>query len=509
MTLPPALDTLPATLAFWAEEMPDAPALIPSDRPPVSYAELWRSARGFAESLRGLGLGRADRIALVLPEGPALAVALLGAASVAAAAPLGADLAPGELTVALRGLRPAAVLSLMAPDGLADCCRELGISLFALCAGADAPALHVEGQPMRDRGPMAWPAAGDAAIVRQTSGTTGRPKWVVRTHGDLVGFGRDQHRIFANGPGDRVPAIAPLSTTLGQTVLVHAVVCGAAVVFPRSPAVSDVWDAIVGERATWLSVAAGFLELLAHDLERRPGGADPSSLRFIQVTAAPISPAVCAFLAARLEAPVLPRYSSTEAGGVALTAPPPARGKPGSAGRPIQEVRIVETGGEPAGPNVVGEIWVRGQRVVPGYLDDPEATAAAFLPGGWYRTGDAGYLDEEGFLFVTGRVDELINRGGSKIAPAEVDQALLAHPSVRDAAAFAVPHARLGEDVVAAVVPRDGCDLTPRELRRWLLDRLSPHKAPRRIWYLDDLPRTATGKVRRGELTRRWRAERG
>jgi acyl-CoA synthetase (AMP-forming)/AMP-acid ligase II len=154
----------------------------------------------------------------------------------------------------------------------------------------------------------------------------------------------------------------------------------------------------------------------------------------------------------------------------------------------------------------VGEIWVRGPKVVSGYLDDPEATAGAFLPGGWYRTGDTGYLDDEGFLFVTGRLNELINRGGDKIAPAEVDGALLAHPAVRDAAAFAVPDKRLGEDVVAAVVLNDGQTATPRELRRWLLNRLSPHKAPRRIWFVPELPRTATGKVQRGVLSERFLA---
>ena len=140
---------------------------------------------------------------------------------------------------------------------------------------------------------------------------------------------------------------------------------------------------------------------------------------------------------------------------------------------------------------------MRGLRVVAGYLDNPEATAAAFLPGGWYRTGDTGYLDNEGFLFVMGRLNELINRGGDKIAPAEVDGALLAHPAVRDAAAFAVADKRVGEDIVAAVVPSHGHTATPRDLRRWMLCRLSPHKVPRRVWFVDALPRTATVKVQR------------
>ena len=131
------------------------------------------------------------------------------------------------------------------------------------------------------------------------------------------------------------------------------------------------------------------------------------------------------------------------------------------------------------------------------------------LPDDWFRTGDVGYLDEDGFLFLTGRVNELINRGGAKIAPTEVDDVLLAHPAVASAAVFAVPDERLGEDVVAAVILHEGTSLTPRELRHWTLDRLAPHKAPRRIWFVDELPLTASGKVRRGVLKARFLAESG
>ena len=187
-----------------------------------------------------------------------------------------------------------------------------------------------------------------------------------------------------------------------------------------------------------------------------------------------------------------------------MTFPPPALSKPGSSGQPVQEVRFVGPDGVEAAAGSEGEIWVRGPRVMSGYLDDAEMTAAVLSPDGWYRTGDLGYLDEDGFLFLTGRLNDLINRGGEKIAPAEVDAALLAHPAVAEAAAFSVPDARLGEDVVAAVVLRDGIALKPRELRAWMLGRLSPTRTPRRIWVVDALPRTETGKVRRGVLAERF-----
>jgi acyl-CoA synthetase (AMP-forming)/AMP-acid ligase II len=180
----------------------------------------------------------------------------------------------------------------------------------------------------------------------------------------------------------------------------------------------------------------------------------------------------------------------------------------GSVGRPLDiAVRILDDRDEAAPVGVVGAIVVRGPTVMSGYLDDAEANTAAFTPDGWFRTGDLGYLDGDGFLFITGRAKELINRGGSQISPAEIDRVLLDHPAVAEAAAFAVPDERLGEDVVAAVVTRPGAEVTARELRRWLFDRLALSRAPRRIWFVESLPHTVTGKVQRTKLSERFRAD--
>jgi acyl-CoA synthetase (AMP-forming)/AMP-acid ligase II len=227
-------------------------------------------------------------------------------------------------------------------------------------------------------------------------------------------------------------------------------------------------------------------------------------LRLVRVTAAPISSETCDELAIRLAAPVLNSYSSSEAGLIATVLPPPAPHKPGSVGRPIQPLRIADEDGQDVRPGATGEIVVQGSTFFAGYLDDPEANAAAATADGWFRTGDVGHLDEDGFLFVTGRLTELINRGGLNIAPAEVDEVIMEHPLVKSAAAFALPDARLGEDVALAVVPEHGATPRARQLRGWLLDRLPPHKVPRRIWFVDQLPRTASGKVQRRALTARF-----
>jgi acyl-CoA synthetase (AMP-forming)/AMP-acid ligase II len=250
--------------------------------------------------------------------------------------------------------------------------------------------------------------------------------------------------------------------------------------------------------------SSGFLALLAQFLRDRPDLAAPASLRFVRVTAAPLSPAICEEVAGRLDAPVLFSYSSSEASLIATALPPPATHKPGSSGRPVQEVRIVNDSGREALTGDEGEIWVRGPKVFAGYLDDPETNMAVLLTDGWFRTADQGYLDRDGFLFVTGRRDERINRGGAKIAPIEVDAVLLAHPAVADAAAFNLPDERLGEEIGVAVVLREGQAATSRELRDWMLDHLSPHVAPRRLWFVTELPRTASGKVQRGVLAERY-----
>jgi acyl-CoA synthetase (AMP-forming)/AMP-acid ligase II len=208
--------------------------------------------------------------------------------------------------------------------------------------------------------------------------------------------------------------------------------------------------------------------------------------------------------------PVLAGYGTTETLGLIASeeSPDTIPRKRGSVGVvwPGLEVAIRTADGEPLPLGSVGEITVRGPTVFSGYLGDPEATAAAFFPGRWYRTGDYGYLDDDGYLFVTGRLREMINRGGEKIAPTEVDGVLRAHPAVADAATFALPDARLGEEIAAAVVLHEKGALSERELRRWVARRVSPHKIPRHIWVVEALPRTGSGKVQRGELSRRFSA---
>lgn len=503
--LPDDIQTVPETLAFWARQTPDALAFIVPGQPAVTYASLWHSVRALAESLQHFGVDRHDRVVLLVPEGPPLSIALLGAMSAAIAVPIPDSLTASELRAALHNLHAAVALTTpsIAPASR-ECLNQLGVPVLELDEDGGAPSFSLQGKPPRTA-PFSWPAPQDMALVCQTSGTTGKPKRVPRTHGSLIELGKMNRDQLGIQPADRAPSVAPMTLSLGQTVLVQAISTGSALIFPPPGDIGPQWEIIARENPTWVSVAAGWLELLGRYLVGRPTHAKPSSLRFVLVTSAPTTPATGEIVERELGAPVYTRYSSSEAGAIAVVLPPPAAAaKPGSVGQPVQEVQIVAADERAVGPETEGEIWVRGPRVFAGYLDDPEANAAAILPGGWFRTGDVGYLDDDGFLYLTGRVNELINRGGEKIAPAEVDEVLLAHPAVRAAAVFALPDERLGQDIAAAVVLERGQTTTPRELRHWMLDRLAPHKAPRRIWFVDALPLTLSGKVQRGVLAERF-----
>ena len=500
--LPDAIDTIPEALAFWAERTPDAPALITPGGPAITYGVLHRRANAQADSLRRDGIGRGDRVVLLMPEGAELAAVLLGTMSAAIAVPVNAALREGELASVLDGLGAAAALVSAPPlAAIQQCLRHHGVSIHVVDGDAGSEPCAA---PLAGAARHAAPRPDDLALVEITSGTTGRPKRVPHTHAGLLADGRGRRDLFGLTGQDRALAVAPLTLSLGVCVLIHTLAAGGAMIFPPAPDTPALWGALTEERATWMFPSAGLVEVLIRFLRDRPAEPPPPALRLVRVTAAPISDETCDELSVRLGAPVLNSYSATETGLIATALPPPSEHRRGSVGRPIREVRVVAANGGDAARGVSGDIWVQAAGYFAGYLDDVETDAAALRPGGWYRTGDLGYLDGDGFLFLTGRRSELINRGGEKIAPAEVDAALGAHPAVRAAAAFAIPDERWGEDVVAAVVLEESQRLRAWELRAWALERLSPHKAPRRIWFVPALPRTALGKVRRGELRRLW-----
>ena len=509
--LPDTLVSVPEALAFWARETPDAVALLAPGRSPTTYHELQEAVARLAGELRGLGLGRQDGIALLFPEGPDLCLAILAAISAGIAVPLAWPAPAAEYSRILANRRIRAVLVSAAIPSSALGQHDPNLPVIALSSGPSGRLgdFSLAGQRWADPSPEAPPDGDDIAVILSTSGTTGPSKMIPLLHRNTVASCRIEGPARAFTTADRCLNPAKLAYSLGFMTFIVAFFSGATFISVPGPDLRAMPGWLKTFRPTYMVAAPALLRTLAADHGELRQALQQAPLRCISTSAAPLAASEVQDLESALGAPILGIYGLSEASFIA-SEPYPARHRvPGSVGVARCEIRIVDEVGEPLVSRRAGEIVVRGPQVFPGYLDDPETNAAVFLPGGWFRTGDVGWFDDAGYLYLTGRLREFINRGGEKIAPREVDEVLLAHPAVADAAVFAVPHHLLGEDIVAAVVLKSGAGVSPRELRSWMLDRLSGYKVPRRIWQIEALPRTSTGKVQRGELARRWGEKQG
>jgi acyl-CoA synthetase (AMP-forming)/AMP-acid ligase II len=367
--------------------------------------------------------------------------------------------------------------------------RDGGLGLRLLASNEAVPCSEVALGP---QGP---------AFILQSSGTTAEPKLIAYSHKNMMTAAARVMSWFNLRKDDRCLSVTPVYYCHGLTLTVFApLLSGGSVAFPTSSSRIDMNEWFVSLEPTWLS---GSPTLLRAILEKaRAGDCKPisHSLRFVLSGGAPLQPEIQLDLQSALGAPVLEHYGATEAAQISSCLPTPRQAKLGTCGIPPHNtVVIVGDDGTRLDPGYIGEIWISGPTVVEGYLNAPEVSRLCFVDG-WFRTGDIGSFDEEGFLTVRGRLKEIINRGGEKISPMEIEIALLRHPEVAEAAAFAVPHPRLGEDVSAAVVLRPLASAQSDELRQFLFGQLAWFKIPRRILILEELPRGNTGKIQRRKL---------
>jgi oxalate---CoA ligase len=507
--LPEAIQTSPEALTYWAEHTPDAPALRAMDGRAWSYREVLRAVSGVAGQLAALGVRPEARIGIVLPPGADACLALLGASVAAVAAPLNPGATRLELTRDLRRLgAPLVVTGGLCAAAVQGIAAELGITTIAV-----DDLLTPCGRQVAQPGLLPARDPDSIAVLLHTSGTTADPKRVLRPHRTYIAAARAAAICTDLTPADVGLLINRLHTNGGVSNLFASLCSGGCCVAAPGfdPQVMPGW--LAEHQPTWFVTTPTELTLLldAADTAGRETIVGPASrLRAVRLGAQPMAPGLIERAERALRAPVFDGYGMTEASYITGSGPTTRERRTGSCGPPLNsEIRVLDGHGRNLPPGTSGEIIIRGDTLFPGYLDDPAANAAAFLAGGWFRTGDLGHVDADGYLFLSGRANELINRGAEKISPVEVDQALLTHPAVAEAAVFAIPDARMGEDIVAAVVLEPGQTVAARELRDWLLQRLSPFKVPRRIWHVESLPRTSTGKVQRGELARRWHEERG
>lgn len=496
MAREPVNKTLLDLLAAGAD---DHPALVAPGRPPLSYAALRANVAALAGQLQALGVRRGDRVALAMANGPDMAVAFLAAATAATAAPLNPKYRRDEFAFYYDDTRAKALI--VAPGTQDEARAALTPGMFVVEAAPDdhgalsfAPG---EGAPHAHPRDAEFATPHDIAMILHTSGTTSRPKRVPISHANLATSAANIGATYQLGPGDRALCVMPLFHIHGIVAsLLSTLATGGTVICPPGFDAIRFWGWVEEFRPTWYSAVPTMHQLLLARAERNAELIRANPFRFIRSSSAPLPPVVMERLEATFGAPVLESYGMTEASHQMASNPlPPATRKAGSVGVGIGvDVAVMDDTGALLPPGRRGEVVVRGGNVVAGYENNPEANAAAYVSD-WFRTGDQGEIDADGYLHLTGRLKELINRGGEKISPLEIDDVLLRHPAVAEALAFAVPHKTLGEEVHAAVVLRS--EASERELREHCAQTLADFKVPRQVHILEALPRGATGKLQR------------
>ena len=495
-------DTVLALLAGGADA---STAVAAPGRESLDYAGFRDHIGRTIGRLNELGIGRGDRVTIVLPNGPEMASAFVSVAAAATTAPLNPNYRRKEYDFYLEDLGAKALLVEAGSESdSVESARSLGIAVLELHvpdgarAGEFELAADLDGPPV----PVASPGpagSGDIALVLHTSGTTSRPKIVPLLHSNLVASAGNIRRTLRLTPEDLCLNVMPLFHIHGLMAPVLASLSAGATV-SCTPGFNALrfFGWLDDVAPSWYSAVPTMHQAVIARSSRNPESVASARLRFIRSSSASLPPQVLHELEDTFGAPVVEAYAMTEAAHQMTCNPlPPDERKPGSVGPAAgPEVSVMDEAGTLLDAGEVGEVVIRGPNVTPGYENNPTANAEAFTHG-WFRTGDQGVMDSDRYLTLTGRLKEIINRGGEKISPKEVDEVLMDHPAVRQVVTFAVPHAKLGEEVAAAVVLREGVEAAPAEIRAFASERLADFKVPRRVLVLDEIPKGPTGKLRR------------
>jgi len=474
--------------------------LIPEAGIKVTYEQLRHQVAEMADALASLGISRGDRVATYLPNGLPAIVSFLAASVAGTAAPLNPGYREDEVNFYLEDTSAKVLLCPADATGAIKAAEARGVPVYALETDSTG-YVRIAGAP---KGKTASaPAADDIALILHTSGSTGRPKRVPIKHGNMAA---STHNIVAHyglSSEDVSLCVMPLFHVHGLVAsTLSTLLSGGTVVVPAKFNPLSFWRTVRDSRATWYSAVPTIHNLLLSRAgDERPSGAE--GLRFIRSCSAALPPEMMEKMERVFGAPVLEAYGMTEASHQMASNPqPPAARKPGSVGPGTGvQIGIMDEAGNLVAQGERGEVVIQGPNVVSGYENNPEANAKSFV-NGWFRTGDQGFLDTDGYLVLTGRLKEMINRGGEKIGPREIDEVLLAHPSIAEAVAFGVPHPGWGEEVAAAVVLKEGVDTSESEILAFCKERLADFKRPKKIYITTAIPRTATGKIQRGAVAK-------
>jgi acyl-CoA synthetase (AMP-forming)/AMP-acid ligase II/thioesterase domain-containing protein len=496
--------SMPGVLLGWAEESPEAVALAAPGRIPLTYAALWAQIVDTVRALNELGVGRGDRIAIALPQGPELAAAFLAVAAGAVAAPLSSTLRERDLEGLFSTLNASAAILQDAVDSPARVvARARGIPIIELSAvpGGAAGEFLLRGDRLLQRCSGGFSEADDVGLMFSTSGTTSRPKIVPLTHRNFCSAAANTRAALGLTEHDCCLNVMPLFHGHGLIAGVLAsLVAGAGVVCTPAFDISKFFAWMDEFRPTWYTAVPTIHQAVLAEAPRHREIIARTPLRFIRSASAPLTRSVMEELERMFNVLVTENYGLTEAPQLTNTPLDPRARKVGSLGIPgSSEIAIMDETGKLLRPGESGEIVCRGPVITPGYFNDDPATARCFT-NGWFRTGDLGFLDGDGHLYLTGRLREIINRGGDKVSPQEVDQILMGHPAIAQATTFGIPDPALGEEVAAAVVLRPGMSASAAEIRQFVATRLAEFKAPRRVVIVPAIPTGPTGKLLRREL---------
>ena len=490
--------------AVFADHAADLPAFGAPGREWLSYGGLRDLSNEVATALHGFGVGRGDRVAIVLPNGPEMAAAFVTIAQAATTAPLNPAYREEEYDFYLSDLKAKALVVTEDYDGAAlAAATKAGMAIIRLSVPEGAPAgfftlaSETSGQVDTDA-----PSADDVALILHTSGTTSRPKIVPLLHYNVAASAEHIRASLALTQDDRCMNVMPLFHIHGLIAAVTASLAAGASVWcaPGFDALRF-FSWMKEAQPTWYTAVPTMHQAILTRASRNAEIIEETKLRFLRSSSASLPAQVMLQLQDAFGAPVIEGYVMTEAAHQMASNPlPPRAQKPGAVGIEAgPKVRVAhET--EDRLVEGTGEVVISGPNVTPGYEGNPEANAKNFFRAEgarWFRTGDQGAFDDEGYLHLTGRLKEIINRGGEKISPLEVDGVLLDHPDVAQVVTFALPHPKLGEEVAAALVLKEGSNASEKDIRAFAAERMADFKVPRKVIILDEIPKGATGKMQR------------
>ncbi|KAG6513599.1 probable CoA ligase CCL9 [Zingiber officinale] len=502
--------TLTGAVKRAASDFPSRRAISVPGRLELSHARLQQIVDGAAARLVAAGLRPGDVVALAFPNTVELLISFLAVIRArCVAAPLNPAYTREEFVFYISDSESKLLLTNDAGNAAAEAAAaEIGIPRARASLPDPSGPLQISLPVGPTEGDFAASAlAGcvndpsDVALFLHTSGTTSRPKGVPLTQLNLAASVKNIRSVYRLTETDSTVIVLPLFHVHGLVAaLLSSLSAGASVTLPAAGrfSASTFWADMRASGATWYTAVPTIHQILLDRHASRPEPAYPQ-LRFIRSCSASLAPAILEHLETAFGAPVLEAYAMTEASHQMASNPLPedAPRKPGAVGRPTGlEMAILDEEGACRPPNVPGEVCIRGLNVTKGYKNNPEANKAAFAFG-WFHTGDVGFLDEEGYLHLVGRIKELINRGGEKISPIEVDSVLLDHPDIADAVAFGVPDDKYGEEINCAVISREGAEIDEDEVVRHCRKNLAAFKVPKKVFITDSLPKTATGKIQR------------